>query len=256
MDQRIANARHIYERGIRDGDIDDGLSVLGDRYTQHSQGVPDGPDGFRAFFEDFLQRHPVRDIELVRVLADEDGVFVHARQDLDDGGDQWVTFDWFAFDDRDRIVEHWDVIAPWTAHGPGGRTSTDGPTEVVDVDRAGDNRAVVHRALAQLRMADGDVDAGLELVAEDHRQHDADVPDGRAALAALLQGRDAPVRYHRIVRTTAMGEFVATLSEASRDGAPYAHADLFRLEGGLIVEHWGASEAIGPPETWNNGGKF
>ena len=87
MDRRMQHARHIYERGIRDGDIDDGLSVLGDRYTQHSQGVPDGPDGFRGFFEDFLQRHPVRRIELVRMLADDEGVFVLARQDLDEGFD-------------------------------------------------------------------------------------------------------------------------------------------------------------------------
>lgn len=59
--------------------------MLGDRYTQHSAGVPDGPDGFRTFFEEFLKRNPVREINLVRMLADGGGVFVHTRQDLNNG---------------------------------------------------------------------------------------------------------------------------------------------------------------------------
>ena len=45
---------------------------------------------------------------MVRALEDDDGVFLHVHQSLDDGAAQWVTFDWFRFDADDRIVEHWD----------------------------------------------------------------------------------------------------------------------------------------------------
>jgi predicted SnoaL-like aldol condensation-catalyzing enzyme len=52
------------------------------------------------------------------------------------------------------------------------------------------------------------------------------------------------------------GNFVATLCRARWEDAPYAQADLFRIEDGLIVEHWDAAEPIGPETEWVNSGKF
>ena len=47
---RLDNARNLYLRGIRDGDIDTALDAyIGAEYIQHSGGVADGKDGFRAF---------------------------------------------------------------------------------------------------------------------------------------------------------------------------------------------------------------
>ena len=40
------------------------------------------------------------------------------------------------------------------------------------------------------------------------------------------------------------------------EGAPYAQADLFRVEDRLVVEHWDAAEAIAPASEWVNSGKF
>jgi predicted SnoaL-like aldol condensation-catalyzing enzyme len=37
---------------------------------------------------------------------------------------------------------------------------------------------------------------------------------------------------------------------------PSAQADLFRIEDGLVVEHWNAAEPIGPKSEWVNSGKF
>lgn len=54
----------------------------------------------------------------------------------------------------------------------------------------------------------------------------------------------------------AKGNFVATLCRANRAGAPPCQVDIFRLEGGLIVEHWGKSEPVGPEHEWVNSGKF
>ncbi len=52
------------------------------------------------------------------------------------------------------------------------------------------------------------------------------------------------------------GNFVAALSKATREGEDYTQADLFRVEDGLVVEHWDAAEKIKPKEEWVNSGKF
>ena len=52
------------------------------------------------------------------------------------------------------------------------------------------------------------------------------------------------------------GDFVAALSKATREGEDYTQADLFRVEDGLVVEHWDAAEKIKPKEEWVNSGKF
>ena len=43
MSSALENALALYQRGIGDGRLDEVLSAyMGDTYTQHSTGVPDG----------------------------------------------------------------------------------------------------------------------------------------------------------------------------------------------------------------------
>ena len=256
MGRRLERARQLYLRGIRDGDISVVAELTGDVYVQHSAGVPDGVDGFTEFFRDFLQRHPDRQIDLVRSFEDRNGVFVHAHQVLEGGDVQWVTMDWFRFDDEDRIVEHWDVIAPYVAQSPSGRSTVDGATELVDEGQGPANAELVTVALADLLMAGGDREAGLAVIAEDYVQHNAEVPDGRDALADLVRQDPTPLVYEKIHRVCAQGNFVAVLSEASFGSVRYAQGDLFRVEDSLIVEHWDGAEVIAPHADWANSGKF
>ena len=47
------------------------------------------------------------------------------------------------------------------------------------------------------------------------------------------------------------------MSEGSFRGKPSAFYDLFRVEGGKVVEHWDTIEAIPPKSEWkNDNGKF
>ena len=47
------------------------------------------------------------------------------------------------------------------------------------------------------------------------------------------------------------------MSEGYVEGALSAFYDLYRLQGGLIVEHWDTTEQIAPTSQWkNNNGKF
>ncbi len=249
----LNNAISLYMEGIRDGHAHEAVKqYTGARYTQHSTGVPDGQEGFIQFFEDFLQRNPKRDIRVVRALEDGQYVFVHAYQSLNDGEWQWVTTDFFDTDAEHKMIEHWDVISEF-ASTPSGHTTTDGPTEVTDLDATEANKATVRRLIEDCLIGTK-ADTVLELVAENYIQHNREVPDGREHFHALVAAPDRPLFYSEIVLMVGQGNFVATLCKATWEGKPYAQVDLFRLEGGRIVEHWDNAEPV--PENPVNSGKF
>ena len=65
MRTALENAKALYLTGIRDGRPREAAErYLGKRYTQHSTGVKDGPEGFIEFFEAFVARNPDREIEI------------------------------------------------------------------------------------------------------------------------------------------------------------------------------------------------
>jgi predicted SnoaL-like aldol condensation-catalyzing enzyme len=252
------NAIALYLEGIRDGRVRAAVtSYTGDRYTQHSTGVRDGIEGFVEFFEPFLERNPVRDIEVVRALEDGQYVFVHAYQSLNHGEAEWVTMDFFDTDENDKIIEHWDVISPYVAATPSGHTSVDGASEILDLEHTEANRALVRAMIEDLLMEGGsphNIDRYIS--SEQYLQHNAEVEDGLEPFRSKMTAEDRKLFYEEIVLLVAEGNFVASLCKAEWDGAPYAQADLFRVENGRIVEHWDAVEAIGPEEEWVNSGKF
>ena len=258
MSHRIDNARGLYLDGIRDGYPREAVTkYTGARYTQHSTGVRDGVEGFVEFFEPFIARNPVRDIQIVRAFEDGRHVFVHAYQSLNNGEAEWVTMDFFDTDDDERIVEHWDVIAPYSASTPSGHTSIDGPTAVTDLERTDANKEMVRTMIHDVLIPGGDPrNVARYISADRYIQHNRDVPDGLEHLKELAIAEDKSLIYDEIVLLVGRGNFVATLCRARWEGAPYAQADLFRIEDGLIVEHWDAAEAIGPESEWVNSGKF
>lgn len=257
MTAKLTNATALYMQGIRDGNIRYAVETYtGDRYTQHSTGVRDGVEGFVEFFEPFVERNPERAIQVVRGWEDGRYVFVHAYQSLNGGENEWVTADFFDTDDNDRIVEHWDVIAEFASATPSGHTSIDGPSEVTDLDRTEENQALVRAMLEDLLMPGGDLDNIDRYVAEDYIQHNADMADGLEAFKAVLTSPDRSLWYQEIVLLVGQGNFVATLSRATWDGSEYALVDIFRLQDGLIAEHWDNAEPVPPPEELVNSGKF
>jgi len=256
MDPKLRNARGIYLEGIRDGRPKDAVAkYVGDRYTQHSTGVGDGPEGFVAFFDDFIARNPQREVEIVRAFVDGPYVFLHAHQVLNGGETQWVTMDILETDSNDKMIEHWDVIAAYSPSNPSGRSNIDGPTEVTDLDKTEANRELVRSMIAELLMAGGDTSRIGEFIAEDYRQHNPDAPDGRETFRRLLDAPDRPLFYDEVVLLVGQGNFVATLSRAHWDDIEYAQMDLFRIADGLVVEHWDAAEPV-PTGPQPNSGKF
>ncbi|MFN3199936.1 MAG: nuclear transport factor 2 family protein [Bradymonadia bacterium] len=251
------NAIALYMDGIRDGNARAAVEkYTGDRYTQHSTGVADGVEGFVAFFEPFIARNPKRDIRVVRALQDGPNVFIHAHQVLNDGESKWVTTDFFDSDADGKIIEHWDVIAADTPPNPSGRTLTDGPTEIVDLDKTEANKAVV-REFIETCLIGRRFDRVTDFInSEKYLQHNAVVGDGLDAFLKLADKEDDPLSYQSCFMMVGEGNFVATLNRARWEEQDLCQVDLFRLEDGKIVEHWDNSEPVPPREEWANSGKF
>ncbi|MFY0674768.1 MAG: ester cyclase [Bacteroidia bacterium] len=254
---KLQNAINLYEEAILKGDTDAVDKYVGDVYKQHSHPVKDGVEGFKEFFADFLKRNPKRDIKIVRAIEEGQYLFLHAHQILGDGETQWVTMDFFDTDHNGKIIEHWDVIAEYCGQTASGRTSVDGETEVTDLDKTDSNKELVLNLIKNVMMQGGEPSKiGEYISAEKYIQHNKDVPDGLAHFKELALASDRPLYYQEVVLCVAQGNFVATLCKATWNGKPYAQTDLFRVENGLVVEHWDAAEAILPKEQWVNSGKF
>ena len=82
---------------------------VGDMYIQHNPDVADGKEGFIEYFDRMQAEYPVKSIEFVRSVAEGNLVAVHTLQQWP-GNEQYVTMDFFRFDDHGKIVEHWDSM--------------------------------------------------------------------------------------------------------------------------------------------------
>ena len=82
---------------------------VGKEYIQHNPDVANGPEGFIAYFERMQQEYPEKSIAFVRCIAEGNLVALHTHQTWP-GNDEYVTMDFFRFDENGKICEHWDAI--------------------------------------------------------------------------------------------------------------------------------------------------
>ncbi len=92
---------------------------VGSEYIQHNPLVGDGKEPFIEYFERMAREYPDKSIEFVRSVAEGDLVALHTHQVWPDN-EEYITMDFFRFDDNGKIVEHWDsmqIIPESSAHG-------------------------------------------------------------------------------------------------------------------------------------------
>ncbi|WP_262378795.1 nuclear transport factor 2 family protein [Luteimonas viscosa] len=111
------------------------------------------------------------------------------------------------------------------------------PSDVAFDDRPRRNKALVLEAMTALFQR-RDASAVERLYARDYIQHNPGIPQGRAALQALVAGLSEAVHYEPGL-VIAEGDLVAIHGRihgwADR---PQVVIDLFRIEGGKLAEHW------------------
>ena len=82
---------------------------VGDVYIQHNPLVGDGKQPFIDYFERMAKEYPDKRIEFVRSVAEQNLVALHTHQTWP-GEEEYVTMDFFRFDTKGKIVEHWDAM--------------------------------------------------------------------------------------------------------------------------------------------------
>jgi predicted SnoaL-like aldol condensation-catalyzing enzyme len=82
---------------------------VGNQYIQHNPHVADGTQGFIDYFERMQKEYPDKSIEFVRCIAEGNLVALHTHQTWP-GNDEYITMDFFRFDEDGKICEHWDSI--------------------------------------------------------------------------------------------------------------------------------------------------
>ncbi len=225
---------------------------IGSTYIQHSTVAGDGPEALRELIAGLGEDVTY---EAVRLLGDGDLVAVHARA-TGFGEAPLVVFDIFRIADN-KLVEHWDGLQAEGEPNPSGHTMLDGPTEVTRPERTETSRALVEE-FVDVVLIGGQYDRLPEFIStETYIQHNPQFTDGIDGFVAAIEAlapQGITLVYNARHRTVAEGEFVLVQSdgEVSR---PVVYYDLFRVEGGKIVEHWDVIQDI-PAEIPHDNGLF
>lgn len=231
------------------------LSVIDSQtYTQHNLMVADGLEGFKGF----IQSLPDGFASVLTKRIFEDGDYVVAHSEIEIGVPRAV-FDIFRFE-GDKIVEHWDAAQELAPPNPSGRTLLDGQENVSGDDASlEDNKRIAKGFVENVLMA-GDLSKAGDYIGDKYLQHHPLVRDGLGGLIeafAQWQAEGIEVKYGTIHKVLGKGDFVLIVTEGVFNGDEVAFYDMFRLEGGGIVEHWDVVEAVLPRDQWqNSNGKF
>ena len=242
-------------KGIETGDAAAVAVVNEDKYIQHNPQTHEGSEGLVALFERLSKTSPR--VNIVRVFEDGNYIFAHTEYDFANSN---IGFEIFRFEDG-LAVEHWDNIQQRKGPNPSGHTMVDGPTEATDLDKTESNRKLV-RSFVDDVLSNGEFDK-LEDYIDDERftEHNPRIGDGLSALHSALSDPASndgiTIRYDKMHRLLAEGNFVLSVSEGSVNGVHSSFFDLFRIAHDKIVEHWDTTEAIPPRSEWkNDNGKF
>lgn len=233
--------------------------LLTDDYIQHNPGVPTGSAALLAVAPALAAADFQTTVH--RVIAEDDLVVVHSTFDNADlfGAPTLVSFDVFRVEDG-KAAEHWDNLQSPPATTASGRSMTDGPTQVVDLDKTQANKALVQGFIDDVFLAGRLERAADYIVSEQgaYEQHNPAVADGLDKLGeafATMQQAGNAFSFSKLHRIVAEGNFVFTMTEGAVGSTHSAFFDLWRVDDGRIVEHWDTIAPI-PEQMAHDNGKF
>ncbi len=250
------------------------LDIVDERIKQHNPLTDDGVVSIKNSLEEtWFSDFPEYNVNIKRIISDGNLVFVqsHVTTKNEDIGNDFAE-DSFALveiyrleghNEGRRIVEHWDVMQPVSTTSVNGNSMFDGggfeaesrETEII-------NKRVVLRYMMEA-INNKKVDVLDEIMAGNWIAHNPTEPNGRENLKNLFTNvffTQFPDIYADVKRVGAEGNLVFvqshyTTSKEDRGNdfkGGGATMDIFRLEGGIITEHWDA--VMRPiPETTASG---
>lgn len=219
-------------------------------YIQHNPNVPTGLEPVIGLLP--VLKEAGFDYTTHRVLEDGDLLLTHTTYHNAEvfGANEVVAFDLWRIEDG-QVAEHWDAIIPKHTETASGRSQTDGMAEVIDLENAANNKALVESFVREVLMG-GDTAKMDDYISNGlYDQHNPVVKDGPEALKAVL----GEIKNNTLHRVVGQGNFVLTQAEGTWNDAPVAIYDLFRVADGQIVEHWDVIQEI-PAEMAHSNGMF
>jgi predicted SnoaL-like aldol condensation-catalyzing enzyme len=239
-------------KAVQAGDTTGIPAIVRQDYIQHTPVVADGLSGLLGLIEKInLKQIPAPVIKNVRVF--EDGNFVVLHHDV-----HWpnrkAMFEVFRFQDG-LAAEHWSGIADQPEKTANGHTMIDGATEVTDRSLTQQNKALA-RSFVETILIKGEFERILEFYHPDIIQHnpyiDNTVP-GLVKGIKELAANGISIQIQTIKQVLGEGNFVLIVSEGKFAGKHTAFFDLFRIEKGIIVEHWDVLQEVPEKMAHANG---
>ena len=228
-------------------------------YIQHNPFLPTG-------LEPFIQMLPVLQengttAENIRMFQDGNYVFMHNiwRNAKPFGADKMVSFDIIRIDENGVVAEHWDAMTPLVNETVNGRTQTDGPTEVQELDKTEANKALAKALVEDVLMGKAPNKITDYISAEIYHQHNPGIKDGLQGIVEAVEyltSQNNMFQYTKIHKVLGEGNFVLTVSEGQWNNTNNVFYDLFRIENDKVVEHWDVIQPIPTEGLANDNGMF
>lgn len=240
-------------------DVSKMRELANEDYIQHNPHIPTGLEPFIALLPVLKENGTTA--ENIRMFADGNYVFMHNiwHNAKPFGADKMVAFDIIRVDKNGKVAEHWDALTPVVTPTVSGRSQTDGPTEVKDLDKTEANKALALALIEDVLMGKNPAKITNYISADSYAQHNPMIKDGLNGIVEAVQTLTAQnnmFKYTKVHKVLGEGNFVLTVSEGEWGGKAQAFYDLFRVEDGKIVEHWDVIQAIPTENLANTNGMF
>ena len=233
--------------------------LVDENIKQHDPLVGDGVVSIKNSLEEtWFSAFPEYYVDIKRAVADDGLVFVqrHVTINTEDRRNDYAENSFALGEiyllegkkDERRIVEHWSITQPVSPTSVNGNSMFDGERFEKESKRVEEkNKKIVLRYMLEA-LNGRDVDVLDEILDENWIAHNPTEQNGRENLKDLFQNvffAQFPNLYADVKRVGAEGNLVfvhthytVNKQDVGNGFTGAANMDIFRLEDGIIVEHW------------------